>query len=396
MARNSKGWEVRQQSIIVSFIATLCFGLAGCASVTYTMPTPIEDQPDFSVTVPRDVDATWTAVTKLLARPKYRVTRSNKEQGIIAFTVVDGPFANARYSYKDYIDCGHFDGTPTGRAIKFNGPYIDFLMSVHSARVTVLNTVLIDASVPLETNVSVRSEYDIRIPKRPEYSFSFGSGGHARVQTPAIGGSDPFRICQPTHYLERTFLEHVERVVALTESPELRQVVAPLPAPSYSQPSTRPAWVSVNALNSRTCPSTACGVVGVYRLRDEVTVYETKAGWSRVSEYSDAKCTNGIAPMVTSGDRKCVPSNGISDSRYARWVSSQHLSAAMPPLPASAPRSSGPRRGDRVLGFQMVDECKRIVRNLFPLSSAMCTLSVREGVAVVRRRSQFLWRVRGF
>ena len=137
---------------------------------------------------------------------------------------------------------------------------------------------------------------------------------------------------------------------------------SPKPITSPTQAGTAKAWVSANALNSRTCPSTSCGVVGVYRIRDEVTVYEERAGWSRVSEYADAKCANGITPLVTTGKSQCIPSNGIGDGKYARWVSNQHLSPTRPEAAEADSRPTRPRPDDRVDGLLMVNDCKTIVR----------------------------------
>jgi hypothetical protein len=93
-------------------------------------------------------------------------------------------------------------------------------------------------------------------------------------------------------------------------------------------------WVTVDNLNRRTCPASTCGVVGVLKYREKVTILEEKDGWARISNYYDASCNNGLSEYVDSGNKKCVASNGIKNGMFAEWVSAQYLSSTRPADPA--------------------------------------------------------------
>ena len=93
-------------------------------------------------------------------------------------------------------------------------------------------------------------------------------------------------------------------------------------------------WVTSDRLNRRTCPSTACGVVGQYFFREAADVFETENGWARVSHDYDASCVSGTSEYVDAGNALCDPSNGITDGRFAEWVSIKYLSKSRPDDPS--------------------------------------------------------------
>jgi Protein of unknown function (DUF4236) len=94
-------------------------------------------------------------------------------------------------------------------------------------------------------------------------------------------------------------------------------------------------WVTADRLNRRTCPSTACGIVGQLFFREAATIYEQKNSWARISTYYDASCNNGRSEYVESGNNQCKSENGIVDGKFAEWVSVQFLSQDRPPDPAA-------------------------------------------------------------
>jgi hypothetical protein len=97
----------------------------------------------------------------------------------------------------------------------------------------------------------------------------------------------------------------------------------------------RDAWVTTDHLNQRTCPSEDCGTVGQLPFRQKVTIYEERAGWSRISRYYDAACKDGKSEYVDTGNAACEPSNGIRNGELAEWVSSKHLGDSEPADPAA-------------------------------------------------------------
>lgn len=94
-------------------------------------------------------------------------------------------------------------------------------------------------------------------------------------------------------------------------------------------------WVTSDTLNRRTCPDTSCGIVGRLLHRESVQLLEAKGGWARISKYYDASCRNGRSQYVDSGNARCAPNNGISNGKFAEWVSMQHLSVTRPVDPAT-------------------------------------------------------------
>lgn len=95
-------------------------------------------------------------------------------------------------------------------------------------------------------------------------------------------------------------------------------------------------WVVPDAANRRTCPSTACGVVGKFFHREAATVVETRNGWARVSRYYDAACTGGQSAYVDSGRADCTDDNGITNGQFAEWVRLDMLSEQRPPDPGAS------------------------------------------------------------
>ena len=101
--------------------------------------------------------------------------------------------------------------------------------------------------------------------------------------------------------------------------------------PVYAQ---KNAWVSVDSLNRRTCPSSSCGIVGILKYREKVTISERKKGWVRITKYYDAACSNGYSQYVDEGNKVCKPSNGIKNGIFAEWVFAKHLVNKQPADPA--------------------------------------------------------------
>jgi hypothetical protein len=102
-----------------------------------------------------------------------------------------------------------------------------------------------------------------------------------------------------------------------------------LPAMSASD-----AWVNTDRLNRRTCPNSACGIVGQLFFREKVKIFEEKTGWARISKHYDASCRNGKSEYVDSGNASCTEDNGIVQGRFAEWVSSKYLSEKRPADPS--------------------------------------------------------------
>ncbi|UUP17088.1 SH3 domain-containing protein [Nitratireductor thuwali] len=93
-------------------------------------------------------------------------------------------------------------------------------------------------------------------------------------------------------------------------------------------------WTSVDSANRRTCPSSECGSVGTLFYRESAKVFETRNGWSRVSQYYDAACSGGRSAYVDSGRADCTPINGIVGGQFAEWVRSDLLAAQRPADPS--------------------------------------------------------------
>src|SRR5690606_4483053 len=89
-------------------------------------------------------------------------------------------------------------------------------------------------------------------------------------------------------------------------------------------------WVTSDRLNRRTCPSENCGIVGQFFFREGVTVHERRNGWARVSQRYDASCVGGRSKYVDAGNANCDPANGISEGKFAEWVSATYLSENRP------------------------------------------------------------------
>ncbi len=92
-------------------------------------------------------------------------------------------------------------------------------------------------------------------------------------------------------------------------------------------------WVTADFLNRRTCPSTHCGIVGQLFYREEVTAYEERDGWVRISKPSDTSCREGQSDYLDAGGTSCSDSNGKEYSKSAEWVASKYLTATRPAHP---------------------------------------------------------------
>jgi hypothetical protein len=102
-----------------------------------------------------------------------------------------------------------------------------------------------------------------------------------------------------------------------------------------SEENKREAWVAVDRVHRRTCPSTNCGSVGTLFRGEKSPVLEERDGWVRVTRYYDASCKNGRSEYVDSGNTACDSTNGIVDGRFAEWVSVSHLISTRPADPAA-------------------------------------------------------------
>lgn len=94
-------------------------------------------------------------------------------------------------------------------------------------------------------------------------------------------------------------------------------------------------WVRSQRLNRRTCPSVKCGIVGQFFFRAGVKVFERRGGWVRITELYHASCVDGRSEYVDSGNDACEISNGVSDGKFAEWVSAEYLAADRPRDPAA-------------------------------------------------------------
>lgn len=94
-------------------------------------------------------------------------------------------------------------------------------------------------------------------------------------------------------------------------------------------------WVTAERLHRRTCPETRCGSVGWLFYREQAIVYEKKDGWGRVTKYYDASCRNGVSEYVDTGNARCSGGNGITNGKFAEWVSLDYLVAIRPPDPST-------------------------------------------------------------
>ena len=139
-----------------------------------------------------------------------------------------------------------------------------------------------------------------------------------------IGGLPPWAPAPP------------EPAACVSEAP-----VQPEPAAGVSEAPVQPEpaagvsdryWVTTDRLKRRTCPSTACGIVGQLFFREGTTVYEQTDGWARISNYYTASCVNGRNEYVDSGNSRCTPDNGIVEGKFAEWVSADFLSQDRPLL----------------------------------------------------------------
>ena len=75
-------------------------------------------------------------------------------------------------------------------------------------------------------------------------------------------------------------------------------------------------------------------MVGQFFFREGMDVFERRDGWARVTDYYDASCANGRSEYVDSGNSQCVSDNGITEGKFAEWVSAEFLSETRPPDPA--------------------------------------------------------------
>ncbi len=112
-------------------------------------------------------------------------------------------------------------------------------------------------------------------------------------------------------------------------------VFARIPTTFAQEPPTTQMWVTTDRADRRTCASIECGTVGDLFYREAASVFETKAGWARVTKYYPALCTGGRFEYVKSGKADCTPANGITDGKVAEWVRLDRLSRNRPADPAA-------------------------------------------------------------
>jgi hypothetical protein len=109
-----------------------------------------------------------------------------------------------------------------------------------------------------------------------------------------------------------------------------RMAMAMLVAAGAVVPAAGQSRMSVTDENNlrRTCPSLDCGAVGRFYAGESVIVYESVAGWSRVSEYYTAGCFDGRSLYVESGPDACTLENGIRQGELAEWIRTDFLAKA--------------------------------------------------------------------
>ncbi len=132
-------------------------------------------------------------------------------------------------------------------------------------------------------------------------------------------------------------------------------------------------WVTVDRLNRRTCPSTACGVVGQLFYRAKATIFERQGEWGRITKYYDAACSGGRSAYVDEGNAACAAENGIQDGKFAEWISMKFLASTRPPDPGeNATGTAALVRGSddfRIYETEFVDAAEKL------LSSGQCAAS---------------------
>lgn len=86
-------------------------------------------------------------------------------------------------------------------------------------------------------------------------------------------------------------------------------------------PSLGKNYVTSKYLYKRSCPSIACGQLADYlNAGDEVTIYEVKNGWGKISLSKDAVCVNDVSSVIESVNNKCNSENGIVSGNLFEWV----------------------------------------------------------------------------
>lgn len=67
--------------------------------------------------------------------------------------------------------------------------------------------------------------------------------------------------------------------------------------------------------------------------RENASVLEVRNGWGRITRYYDASCVAGHSEYVDNGNAACISENGITDGKFAEWVSLKALSKTRPADP---------------------------------------------------------------
>lgn len=236
-----------RQTIAMVALCAVLLGATGCATGTYSPPDPVAIQSDFSFSATRDLDTTWAVLQQLLNNRSYVIRDARKADGVIEFFFV------APVRYAEIIDCGYMVADKA-KVIRYDSPYIDFLSQQHNANLTALGRVFIESTAPLVTEVTIRVNYKITVPNHPNVRFEVESGAQSEVNlAQTVTGSGSARACQPTHKLEREFIERVAAGIQLTQPPGLLQVaeatpqsilgLEPVPAADWiGLLSSRPTW----------------------------------------------------------------------------------------------------------------------------------------------------------
>lgn len=128
--------------------------------------------------------------------------------------------------------------------------------------------------------------------------------------------------------------------IAVTATTEVEEKGAQTTTKPSTSSTSDTFWVTSDRLNRRTCPATLCGVVGKFFHREGVKIFEKRDGWARVTKYYDAYCINGKSEYVDSGRATCSPSNGITNGKFAEWVSLQFLAAKRPADPSAGAKGT--------------------------------------------------------
>ncbi len=128
-------------------------------------------------------------------------------------------------------------------------------------------------------------------------------------------------------------------------------------------------WVTADTVNRRSCPDTACPIVGRLYFREAAEALERHGNWVRVSKYYvDPGCAfSGRADYVREGDRSCSQHHGYrADGAFAEWIHADFLSAVRP-KPKPQPKFTAELMDPRIQGIPEVGEGGNTERDILIL-----------------------------